>query len=66
MIVIITTKEAAQWLQVSESTIKRYINSGELKAAKIGNSWRIREESIIDFVKQKEKAQSEPKLVEIR
>lgn len=66
MITTITIQEVARRLDVSESTIKRYIKMGELKAAKIGRAWRIREDAVTEFIVRREKAQSEPKLIEIK
>jgi len=41
-----TTKQAAEVLQVSVITIRRYIKSGKLKASKIGKDYRIKESDI--------------------
>lgn len=41
-----TLKETAQALKVSERTIHRYIRDGKLEAHKIGQAWRIPEESL--------------------
>lgn len=37
-------------LKISKRTILRYINTGELKALKLGNSYRITKESLEKFV----------------
>ncbi|MFA5348983.1 MAG: helix-turn-helix domain-containing protein [Candidatus Paceibacterota bacterium] len=47
---IMTLKEAAKILRVSERTIMRYLKSGKLKASKVGR-WRIRESNLEDFLK---------------
>jgi excisionase family DNA binding protein len=46
---LLTTKEAAEILRVSERSLMRYIKSGRLKASKIG-WWRIRENDLNDFI----------------
>lgn len=48
---ITTMKQLAEFLQISESTIKRAIKAGELKAFKAGKSVRIERESVIEWVK---------------
>lgn len=42
--------EAAKILGLSWRTIKRRIESGELKAAKIGQQYRISKEDLIAFI----------------
>lgn len=42
---LLTIKEVAAILRVSERTIFRYIKSGKIKASKIGH-WRISEKNI--------------------
>lgn len=37
---LLTLKEVAKYLRVSERSVLRYIESGKLKASKIGH-WRI-------------------------
>lgn len=39
-----TTKELAEEFRVAESTIKRKIYAGKIKAIKIGRDWKIPEE----------------------
>jgi excisionase family DNA binding protein len=46
---LLTTKEAAEILRVSERSLMRYIKSCRLKASKIG-WWRIRENDLNDFI----------------
>lgn len=45
-----TIIEVAEMLKISKRTILRYINTGELKALKLGNSYRITKESLEKFV----------------
>lgn len=50
---VITTKQLAEFLQVSEITIKRAIKAGDLKVLKVGRSVRIERQSIIEWLKEK-------------
>lgn len=45
-----TLPEVAKILKVSRKTIYRYINSGKLKAAKIGQ-WRIKQNDLDKLLK---------------
>ena len=46
---LLTLKEAAKYLRVSERSINRYIESGRLKASKIGQ-WRISQKDLEAFL----------------
>ncbi len=48
---VMTTAEAANILKVAETDVIAAINAGELKAKKIGESFRISKESLEDFLK---------------
>ena len=50
---IVTVKQLAEFLQISELTVKRAIKSGELAAFKVGRDWRIEREAVTDWVKNK-------------
>lgn len=52
---VITIKQLAEFLQVSEITIKRAIKAGDLKALKVGKSVRIEKESVMEWLEQKNK-----------
>ncbi len=39
--VILTTKEACEYLKVSKPTLLKYIRLGKIQAAKAGKGWRI-------------------------
>lgn len=45
-------KEVAKRLDIGERTVYRYIESGALKAVKIGG-WRIDEKDLRDFIKHR-------------
>jgi len=46
-----TVQQVADELQLSVITIRRKIRSGELKAYKIGKSYRITDEDVEKFIK---------------
>lgn len=52
---IITIKQLAEFLQVSEITVKRAIKTGDLKALKVGKSVRIEKENVYEWLQQKNK-----------
>ena len=43
---LLTVSEVADQLRVSTMTVYRLIKSGELRAARVGKSYRLREEDI--------------------
>ena len=43
---LITAKELAQFLKLSESTIYKLASNGELPGLKIGDSWRFDQQDI--------------------
>lgn len=48
---LLTVSQTAQYLQLSEKTIRRMIGKGSLPASKLGNrTWRIRLCDIDDYV----------------
>lgn len=47
---VYTTKEARDFLKVSESTIKRMLKSGILKAYKVGGTYRIWGSEILQLI----------------
>ena len=60
---LLTLKEIAKILRVSERTIMRYLKSGKLKACKLGQ-WRIKESDLEKFLKENlnEKRKSKKKV----
>jgi len=48
---LLTIKEVAKYLRVSERSVLRYIESGRLRASRIGQ-WRIREKDLEGFLKE--------------
>lgn len=47
---ILTISQTAEYLKVCDKTIRRLISKKELRAFKVGTSWRIRMEDILEFV----------------
>lgn len=47
-----TVDEAANYLEVSVKTIRRYIYANKLKATKVGGSWRISESQIKEYLNE--------------
>lgn len=41
-------------LGVTRVTIIKYIKNGRIKGFKIGNSWRVTEEALLNFIKESE------------
>lgn len=52
---ICTPKQLAEFLQVSDQTIKRAIKAGKLKAFKINKDWRIEKEAVKQWLMEEEK-----------
>ena len=48
---VMTPTEAAQFLKVSEEDVLSAIESGDLKAKKLGKAFRISKDSLNDFLK---------------
>ena len=48
---LLTIKEVAEILRVSERSINRYIEAGRLRASKIGQ-WRIKQSDLDKFLKE--------------
>lgn len=49
---LLSLKEAAEYLNLAEITVKRHLYSGRLKGYKAGGVWRIKMEDIQDFLKE--------------
>lgn len=50
---LLTIKEVAKILRVSERSVLRYIESSRLRASRIGQ-WRIKESDLEKFLKENE------------
>lgn len=49
---ILTVKEVAEYLSISESTVYKMVREGAIPAAKIGNSWRFLQNVIDKWLEQ--------------
>jgi excisionase family DNA binding protein len=49
--VVLTTKEAIQYLKISKPTYLRYIRLGRIKAVKAGSGWRVHQFELYRFLK---------------
>lgn len=50
---LLSTKEAAKILQLSEQRVRGLASSGQIEASKIGSSWVIKEDSVTGLAKEK-------------
>ncbi|AEY65841.1 helix-turn-helix domain-containing protein [Clostridium sp. BNL1100] len=50
---VLTPKQLAEFLQVSDQTIKRAIKAGKLNAFKVGKDWRIEKEAVKQWLTEK-------------
>lgn len=51
---LITTSQAAEWLQISEYTVRDLMKRRELRAVKVGRGWRTRMAWLEEFVSGRE------------
>ncbi len=49
---LLTVKEVAERLRVSQPTILRMIDDGELPAIRVRNQWRIRRSDLDDYLQR--------------
>jgi excisionase family DNA binding protein len=47
---ILTAKEVAEYLQLTEITIYKYVTEGKIPGYKIGSRWRFEKEKIDDLL----------------
>ncbi len=48
----LTVQEVADLMRVSSMTVYRLIKSGEMRAARVGRSFRVREEDVNEYLEQ--------------
>jgi excisionase family DNA binding protein len=48
--VVLTTKEATEYLRISKPTFLKYIRLGRIRATKAGNGWRIHQSELYRFL----------------
>jgi excisionase family DNA binding protein len=49
----LTVAEVAKYLRVSNMTVYRLINAGQLAAVRVGRGYRIREEDVTRYLRQR-------------
>ena len=50
---LLTVSQVAEYLQISEKTIRRLIANGKIKASKVGGrAWRIKESDIEHYLNE--------------
>ena len=47
---LLTIPDVARILRCSERTVRRRIESGELRAVKVGRQYRVRRENLLEFL----------------
>jgi excisionase family DNA binding protein len=47
---VLTTKEAIQYLKISKPTYLKYIHLGRIRAVKAGNGWRVHQSELYRFL----------------
>lgn len=50
---IMTITEVAEYLKISEVTTYKLVQSGSLPSFKIGRSWRVKLEDLLEFIERK-------------
>ena len=55
--VVLTLKEAAEYLNVHRDTLRRRAKNGTIPAFKIGTDWRFYKSSIDNWIRQMEREQ---------
>ncbi|KKQ68451.1 MAG: hypothetical protein A2626_00810 [Candidatus Nealsonbacteria bacterium RIFCSPHIGHO2_01_FULL_38_55] len=63
---VYTTEEARYFLKVSESTIKRYLKQGIIKAYKVGGRYKILGREILRLVSPKTEKKGEKFYLEMK
>lgn len=51
---VLTLKEVADYLKLSEMTILRLANKGVIPGAKLGRQWRFSSEVVVDLIRHPE------------
>lgn len=49
---LITVDELCEWLLIGRNAAYTLLNSGKLKAFKIGRTWKISRAAVIEYIKQ--------------
>ncbi len=51
---VLTPEEASEILKVTPVAMKKWLRQGKVKGFKAGNMWRIREEKLLEYIKEQE------------
>lgn len=57
---IMTTEEAAEYLRLTPATVRKFAQSGEIPAAKLGREWRFDKELLEEWFRQQANKRVEP------
>lgn len=49
--VVLTTREAIEYLKISRPTFLKYIRLGRIRATRAGNGWRVHKSELYRFLK---------------
>lgn len=52
---LLSIREVAKRLNVSDETVRRMINAGDLRATKVRFQWRIYADSVSDYLTRRER-----------
>ncbi len=52
--VVLTTKEAIEYLKISKPTFLKYIRIGRIRATKAGSGWRVHQHELYRFLNMSE------------
>lgn len=47
---LLTTKQASEYTQISEYTLREYFKRGEIKTVRAGNHWRTTEQWLDEYL----------------
>jgi excisionase family DNA binding protein len=53
---LLTTKELAEYLKLTEVTIYKYANEGKISGVKVGSRWRFDKDYIDELLRREEKS----------
>jgi excisionase family DNA binding protein len=57
---IMTVKDVAKYLRMSEAKVYRLVKEGLLPAVRIGKTWRFRKDLLEDWLKERSRNESRP------
>ncbi|HBV89289.1 helix-turn-helix domain-containing protein [Desulfosporosinus sp.] len=54
---IMTLRQVAEYLQISEVTTYRLVQDGKIPAFKVGRSWRVKKEDLNEFIEKQKRGE---------